>query len=63
MGCTYLLNHSKLMREAGVRARQHRKYKVTTNSNHQQPVFDNLLNCEFDVAQPVRVYATDVNYV
>jgi putative transposase len=53
----------KLMREAGVRARQLRKYKVTTNSNHQQPVFENLLNREFDVAQPDRVYASDVTYV
>ena len=53
----------KLMREAGIRARQLRKYKVTTNSNHQQPVFDNLLNREFDVAQPDQVYASDVTYV
>ena len=53
----------KLMREAGVSARQRRKYKVTTNSNHKQPVFDNLLNREFDVAQPDQVYAADVTYV
>ena len=53
----------KLMREAGVKARQLRKYKVTTNSNHKQPVFDNLLNREFDVAQPDQVYASDVTYV
>ncbi len=31
----------KLMREADVKARQRKKFKVTTNSNHQQPVFDN----------------------
>ena len=53
----------KLMREAGVSARQRRKYKVTTNSNHKQPVFDNLLNREFDVAQPDQTYAADVTYV
>jgi putative transposase len=52
-----------LMREAGVKARQLRKYKVTTNSNHKQPVFDNLLNREFDIAQPDQVYASDVTYV
>jgi transposase InsO family protein len=53
----------KLMREAGVTARQRRKYKVTTNSNHQQPVFENRLNREFDVAEPDQVYAADVTYV
>jgi len=53
----------KLMREAGVQARQRKKYKVTTNSNHSQPVFDNLLNRGFDVAQPDRVYAADVTYI
>ncbi len=53
----------KLMNEAGVKARQRRKYKVTTNSNHKQPVFDNLVNREFDVAQPDQVYAADVTYI
>ena len=53
----------KLMREARVRARQRRKYKVTTNSKHQQPVFENLVNRAFDVAEPDQVYAADVTYV
>lgn len=38
------------MREAGVKARQIKKYKVTTNSNHALPVFENLLKRQFDVA-------------
>jgi len=53
----------KLMREAGVQARQRKKYKVTTNSNHKQPVSDNLLARQFDVAQPDQVYAADVTYI
>ena len=53
----------KLMKEARVKAKQRRKYKVTTNSNHKQPVFENLLNREFEVAQPDQVYAADVTYV
>ena len=32
-----------LMKEAKVKARYKKKYKVTTNSNHKHPVFDNLL--------------------
>ena len=53
----------KLMREAGVKVRQKRKYKVTTNSNHKLPVFDNLLNREFDVEWPDQVYASDFTYI
>lgn len=53
----------KLMREANVQARQQKRFKVTTLSNHQQPVFDNLLNREFDVAELDRVYAGDVTYI
>lgn len=53
----------KLMREAGVQVRHRKKYKVTTNSNHKQPVFDNLLGRQFDVPQPDQVYASDVTYI
>jgi len=53
----------KLMREAGVQVRHRKKYKVTTNSNHKQPVFENLLQRQFEVAQPDQVYASDVTYI
>ena len=53
----------KLMREAGVQVRHRKKYKVTTNSNHKQPVFDNLLQRQFDVPQVDQVYASDVTYI
>ncbi len=53
----------RLMREANVQVRHRRKYKVTTNSNHKQPVFDNLLQRQFEVAQPDQVYASDVTYI
>jgi putative transposase len=53
----------KLMREAKVQARQRKKYKVTTNSNHKQPVFENLVKREFDIERPDQVYAADITYV
>ena len=53
----------KLMREADVKARQRKKFKVTTNSNHKHPVFDNLLKRQFDVPQIDQVYASDVTYI
>ena len=39
----------KLMDEAGVKVRSRKKYKVTTNSDHKQPVFENVLDRGFDV--------------
>ena len=53
----------KLMKEAGVQVKHRKKYKVTTNSNHKQPVFDNVLNREFDVEQPDQVDAGDIIYL
>jgi len=52
-----------LMREADVQARHRKKYKVTTNSNHKQPVFDNLVKRQFHVAQTDQVYAADITYI
>lgn len=52
-----------LMREAGVSAKYRKKYKVTTNSNHGKPVFENLLNRDFNVAKPDQVYVSDITYI
>lgn len=53
----------KLMKEAGVQVRHRKKYKVTTNSNHQQPVFDNLVQRQFEVAEVDQVYVADITYI
>ena len=53
----------KLMQQAEVQVRHRKKFKVTTNSNHQHAVYDNLLQRQFDVAQSDRVYAADVTYI
>ncbi len=51
------------MREAGVQVRHRKKFKATTNSNHKQPVYDNLLQRQFDVAQIDTVYVADITYI
>lgn len=53
----------QLMREAGVQARQRKKYKVTTNSNHKKAVYENLVDRRFDVPQTDQVYAADITSV
>lgn len=54
---------SSLMREAGVKAKCRKKYKVTTNSNHKQPVFENVLNREFTAEGPDQAYVSDITYL
>jgi predicted metal-dependent phosphoesterase TrpH len=49
----------KLMNEAVVIVKHRKKYKVTTNSNHKQTVFDNVLARDFDECKPDQVYAGD----
>jgi putative transposase len=51
------------MKEADVSVRRRKIYKATTNSNHQQPVFDNLVQRQFDVLQIDQVYDADVTYI
>ena len=53
----------KLMREAKVWVRSKKKFKVTTDSNHKQPVYDNVLNREFDVNKPNKAFVSDITYV
>ncbi len=52
-----------LMREAGVWVRYRRRYRVTTNSNHRQPVFENRLKRDFSPSAANQVWAGDISYV
>ena len=47
------------MLEAKFQVGQRQKYKVTTNSNHQPMVLDNLLNRKFNISPSDQVYASD----
>ena len=51
------------MKEAGISVRHRKKYKVTTDSNHKQPVFDNLLNRQFSVERANQIYVSDVTCI
>lgn len=53
----------QLMREAGVEVRFKKRFKLTTDSNHSQPVFDNVLDRHFTVAHPDQVYVSDITYL
>ena len=62
----YVISRQKarrLMKRAGVLVRHRKKHKVTTNSKHNQPVYDNLVARQFDVKEKDSVYAGDITYV
>jgi putative transposase len=54
---------SNLMKEMGLRSITVRKYKATTNSKHSMPVHENLLNQQFKVSAPNKVWVTDITYI
>lgn len=53
----------RLRRELGLRCKQKRKFKATTNSKHGFPVVENLLNQTFTPTRPNEVWVTDITYI
>lgn len=51
------------MRELGIRARQKRRYKATTDSNHKRPVAENQLHGVFTVSEPNQRWVSDITYI
>ena len=52
-----------LMQLHGIRAKGKRRFKVTTDSKHDLPISLNLLDRQFDVAEPDKVWAGDITYI
>jgi len=54
----------KRIRKAhGIRCKQVKKFKATTNSNHSLPVAENLLEQNFTAEAPNKVWVTDITYI
>jgi transposase InsO family protein len=54
---------ARIMQDNGLSAILKRRFKVTTESGHNLPVHENLLNREFNVEQTNRVWLGDITYV
>jgi Transposase and inactivated derivatives len=60
---------ARLMRAAGIKAKSARHFRVTTNSDHAQPVAANVLDRQFSLtsnpqlAQRDRVWTADITYI
>ena len=54
---------ARLMREAGLTGLPPRPFRHTTDSDHDQPVAENVLDRQFEVTAPNQAWAADVTYV
>lgn len=56
---------ARLMREAGIKARKPRKFKVTTDSSHKMDRAPNIVNRRFNelASSPNRLWVSDLTYV
>lgn len=54
---------ARLMRVNAIRAKTVRKFKATTNSNHDYPVAENLLAQDFTATGPNQRWVSDITYV
>jgi len=53
----------RVRRKLGLRCKQRRKFKATTNSRHSLPVAKNLLAQRFTADTPSRAWLSDITYV
>ena len=54
---------SRLMATQGLQAVCSRRFRVTTDSDHDRPVAENILNRDFEPEAPDQVWAGDITYI
>ena len=54
---------ARYMSEMGLSATPRKKYVVTTNSNHNLPIYSNLVKRNFQIDKPNAVWVADITYI
>ena len=54
---------ARLMRQEEIAAKTKRKFRVTTDSNHDRPVAENVLDRRFEPEAPNRAWTADITYL
>ena len=54
---------ARIMRENGLKARPKKKYKVTTDSRHDFPIVENLVDRNFTVEAANMCWVSDITYI
>ena len=58
------LNRIKRLRKLhSIRCTHRKRFRVTTDSKHQLPIAENLLNRQFAPTAPNRVWVADITYI
>ncbi|MGP4965327.1 IS3 family transposase [Psychrobacter celer] len=47
----------------GIKCRSHKRFKVTTDSNHNKLVYPNVLDQKFDAKRPNESWVSDITYI
>ncbi len=53
----------RIRKKLGLRCRQKRRFKVTTDSRHSLPVAENLLGRHFEATAPNQTWLSDITYI
>ena len=53
----------RIRKKLGLRCKQKKKFKATTDSKHTLPVAENLLNQQFEATAPNQIWLTDITYI
>jgi len=53
----------RIRKKLGIRCKQVRKFKATTDSKHNLPVAENILGQNFEVREPNKVWVSDITYI
>ena len=53
----------RYMHQMGLRAIPSNPYTVTTDSDHDEPIYDDLLKQDFEVVKANQVWVTDITYI
>jgi putative transposase len=54
---------ARLMKDSGIRSKRRKKFVATTDSKHNHPVAENLLDRDFTVEAPDEVWVSDITYI
>lgn len=54
---------AKYMKQMSLRSKLGRKFRTTTDSKHSYKIMENVLNREFKVTEPSKVWVSDITYI
>ncbi|GAB2639082.1 IS3 family transposase [Psychrobacter pocilloporae] len=53
----------RIKEEHGIKCRRHKRFKVTTNSNHNKLIYLNRLEQKFNANRPNEAWVSDITYI